>query len=122
MFSIMTMASSTTKPVEMVSAISVRLLRLNPAKYMAAKVPTRESGTATAGISVVRSLRRNRNITPTTSATVSTSSNCTSATEARIVAVRSASTATRTAGGSVAVSSGSSALIRSTTAIVFADG
>ena len=49
MFSIITIASSTTKPVEMVSAISVRLLRLNPAKYIAANVPTSESGTATAG-------------------------------------------------------------------------
>src|SRR5919108_5004014 len=99
MFSIMTIASSTTKPVEIVSAISVRLLRLNPAKYMAAKVPTSDNGTATAGITVVESFLRNRKITATTRATVRSSSNWTSATDARIVVVRSVSTATLTAGG-----------------------
>src|SRR6185503_3358798 len=104
MFSIITMASSTTNPVEMVSAISVRLLRLKPAKYIAAQVPIRDSGTATAGIQVVASRRRKRKITSTTSATVSPSSNCTSATDARIVLVRSVSTATSTDGGRVAES------------------
>jgi hypothetical protein len=52
MFSIITMASSTTKPVEMVRAMSDRLSRLKPSAYMAAKVPTRESGTATLGMMV----------------------------------------------------------------------
>ncbi len=37
MFSIMTMASSTTKPVEMVSAMSERLFRLKPSKYITPK-------------------------------------------------------------------------------------
>ena len=46
----MTMASSTTKPVEMVRAISERLLRLKPRRYMTPKVPTSESGTATLGM------------------------------------------------------------------------
>lgn len=59
MFSITTMASSTTKPVAMVSAISVRLLMEKPRKYMAAKVPTSDSGTATLGIMVAGTLRRN---------------------------------------------------------------
>ena len=48
-FSITTMASSTTKPVEMVMAISERLSRLYPNRYITANVPTSETGTATAG-------------------------------------------------------------------------
>src|SRR5215510_13226153 len=58
MFSIMTMASSTTNPVAMVSAIKDRLFRLNPRSTMAPKVPTRDSGTATAGMTVAARLRR----------------------------------------------------------------
>ncbi len=75
MFSIMTMASSTTKPVEMVSAISERLSRLNPARYMMPNVPISDSGSAMLVMTVVQSFRRNRNITSTTSATVSSSVN-----------------------------------------------
>ncbi len=44
-FSIMTMASSTTKPTEMVSAISERLSIEKPATHMAAQAPTSDSGT-----------------------------------------------------------------------------
>ena len=56
MFSIMTMASSTTKPVEIVSAIRVRLFRLYPSRYITPNVPTSESGTATLGITVAREI------------------------------------------------------------------
>ena len=49
MFSIITMASSTTKPVEMVSAIKVRLFRLKPRAYIAPKVPTSDSGNGHTG-------------------------------------------------------------------------
>ncbi len=49
MFSSTTMASSTTKPVATVSAMSERLSRVKPAKYITMKVPTSESGTATLG-------------------------------------------------------------------------
>ena len=122
MFSIITIASSTTKPVEMVSAISVRLFRLNPSMYITPNVPTSESGTATAGISVVVSVRRKRKMTITTSTIVSSSSNCTSSIDARMVVVRSVSVRTLTAGGSVAVSCGSSDVMRSTTAMVLAPG
>ena len=59
MFSIMTMASSTTNPVEMVSAMRERLLRLYPHRYITAKVPISESGTAIPGMIVARSERRN---------------------------------------------------------------
>ncbi len=122
MFSIMTIASSTTKPVAIVSAISDRLLRLNPARYMNARVPTSDSGTDRLGIRVADGLRRNRKMTRTTSTTARPSSNSTSATEARIVLVRSVSTATSTAAGSAARRLGSSAVMRSTTSITLAPG
>ena len=99
MFSIITMASSTTKPVEMVSAISDRLSRLKPSRYITASVPTSDSGTDRLGMIVAGRLRRNRKITSTTRTTASPSSNSTSATEARMVVVRSVSTATSIAGG-----------------------
>ena len=47
MFSIMTMASSTTKPTETASAISDRLLIEKPATHIAAQVPASDSGTVT---------------------------------------------------------------------------
>ena len=122
MFSIITIASSTTKPVEMVSAISVRLLRLKPIAYIAAKVPTKDSGTATLGMIVAANVRRNTKMTATTSATHSISSNSTSATEARTVVVRSVNTANLMMGGIVARSFGSSALMLSTTLMILAPG
>ena len=57
--------------------------------HIAANVPTIEIGTANPGMMVERRLRKNTNTTATTSAMVSTSVNCTSATEARMVVVRS---------------------------------
>jgi hypothetical protein len=68
MFSSMTMASSTTKPVATVSAISDRLSRLKPSRYIAPKVPISDSGTATLGTSAARESRSIRNTTSTTSA------------------------------------------------------
>ena len=89
MFSIITIASSTTKPVEIVSAISERLSRLYPSMYMTANVPTSERGTAMPGMIVAEALRRKRKMTITTSTVVSSSSNSTSFTDARMVVVRS---------------------------------
>ena len=122
MFSIMTIASSTTNPVEIVSAIRVRLFRLYPSRYIAPNVPTRDRGTATLGITVAESVRRKRKMTITTSATVSINSNCTSSTEARIVIVRSVSVATSIDEGREARSCGSSLFTRSTTSMMFAPG
>ena len=122
MFSIITIASSTTKPVEIVSAISVRLLRLYPSRYITPKVPTSESGTATLGMIVADRLRRNRKMTITTSAIVSSNSNSTSCTEARIVVVRSVSTATFTDPGSEACRRGNNAFTLSTTVMMLAPG
>src|SRR5208282_6014343 len=112
----------TTKPVEMVSAIKVRLLRLKPIAYIAANVPTSDSGTATLGMTVAAKVRRNTKMTATTSATQSINSNSTSATEARTVVVRSVSTAILMMGGIVARSFGSSALMLSTTLMMLAPG
>ena len=69
MFSITTMASSTTKPLAMASAISDRLSSEKPHRYMMAQVPMSETGTATAGMSVARTLRRKMKTTAMTSTT-----------------------------------------------------
>src|SRR6476661_5716258 len=61
MFSITTIASSTTKPVETVSAISERLSSVYPTTYITPKVPSRDSGTTTPGIIVAHMLRRKIN-------------------------------------------------------------
>ena len=61
-----------------------------------------ESGTATLGITVAARFRRKRNMTITTSTMVSINSNCTSLTEALMVAVRSVKIAMFTAAGNPA--------------------
>ena len=52
-------------------------------------MPTSDSGTVTAGMIVAQKLRKNRKITITTIATVSSNVNSTSLIEARMVSVRS---------------------------------
>ena len=122
MFSIMTMASSTTKPVAMVKAMSDKLLRLKPARYITAKVPMRDSGTERLGMMVAGTLRRNKKITSTTSTTASASSNSTSVTDALMVVVRSVRMATSTPVGMAACNEGSRSWIRSTTSTTLAPG
>ena len=92
MFSMTTMASSTTNPVEMVSAISERLSRLYPHKYITPNVPTSESGTATLGMAVAHGFLRNAKTTSTTRMIEMTSVISTSRMEARMVGVRSIKT------------------------------
>jgi hypothetical protein len=75
MFSIITMASSTTNPVAIVSAMSDRLLSENPARYMTPNVPTSDNGTAMLGMMVAEALRRKKKMTSTTSTTDNISSN-----------------------------------------------
>ena len=72
-FSTTTIASSTTKPVETVSAISERLSSRKPDRYITPSVPASEASTAAAGIAVARQLCRNR-LTTTTTSSVETSS------------------------------------------------
>ena len=62
-------------------------------------MPISDNGTVTAGIMVAHKLRKNMKITVTTRATVNISVNCTSATDARMVTVRSETTFTLTAAG-----------------------
>ena len=85
MFSIMTMASSTTKPVPIVSAISERLSSEKSQNHITPKVAISDTGSATPAMTVARPLRRKMSTTSTTSATLRHSVNCTSRTEARIV-------------------------------------
>src|SRR6266550_7489230 len=106
MFSIITMASSTTKPVEIVSAMRERLSRLKQQSFIRPKVPTNVSGNATLGMTVAQNFRRKTKMTITTSATVSNSVNCTSVTDARMVSVRSPKMETVTDDGSEARSLG----------------
>jgi hypothetical protein len=71
MFSSMTIASSTTNPIASISAIMEMLLRLNPNRYMATKVPTIDRGRARLGMTVADTFRRKRKMTMTTSPRVS---------------------------------------------------
>ena len=122
MFSIITIASSTTNPVEMVKAINERLSRLKPASFMTPNVPITAKGSATLGITVAHNLRRKTKITITTRPMVRSKVNCTSRTDARIVWVRSVRIDTLTEGGIEASSRGSSALTRSAVSMMFAPG
>src|ERR1700678_2108839 len=92
MFSTTTIASSTTKPVEMVSAINDRLAMLKPHRYITPKVPISEIGTARPGIMVARKLRRNRKTTLTTRQNQINSVPSTSLTDALMLVVRSSTT------------------------------
>ena len=122
MFSIITMASSMTKPVPIVSAISDRLSRLKPQNHIIPKVAISDSGSATPAMRVARMVRRNTSTTSTTRPTLSTSVNCTSCTEARIVAVRSCTTVSAMPLGIARCSFGSSMPSRRTVSITLAPG
>ena len=89
MFSSMTMASSTTKPTESVSAIIDRLSIVKPRMYITAKVPNSDIGTARLGMIVADRLRRKRKITSTTRPMVSARVNFTSLMESRMLCERS---------------------------------
>ena len=74
---------------------------------MTAQVTSSETGIVTLGIRVAPALRRKRKTTITTSAMLSAMVTCTSATEPRIVWVRSPRTRTLIDGGRLRCSSGS---------------
>ena len=118
----MTMASSTTKPTEIVNPISEMLSRLKPPTYMTAKVAISDSGTATLGITVAQTVRKKMKMTTITSVIVSIIVICTSCTAARVTAERSETRSTWTEGGIDCSSCGISSLMRSTSARVFAPG
>ena len=121
-FSSTTMASSTTKPVATVSAISERLLMLKPARYITENVPMSDTGTETAGMTAARRLRRKSSTTRITRAIAITRARSTSWMEARTVEVRSIITSRSIAAGIEARRSGRIAMIRSTVSMMFASG
>ncbi len=84
MFSITTMASSTTSPVAKTSASRVRILMEKSIAHIAASVPTNARGIATAGISVAAGVPKNSQRTSTTIAIVSSRLITTSVTAPRI--------------------------------------
>jgi hypothetical protein len=120
MFSIMTMASSTTKPTDTASAISDRLLIENPATHIAAQVPASASGTEmpAAMVGVIR--RTNTNTTSMTRNAVASSVHSISSTLARMVPVRSERMEISTPPGIHCLSSGNSAFTRSTVSMTLA--
>src|SRR6185312_5785947 len=106
MFSITTIASSTTNPVEMVSAISERLSSVKPIRYITPNVPISESGTETEGMSVDRVSRRKAKTTRITSRMEMMRLRRASETEARMVAVLSSTTCNLIDGGMEACNCG----------------
>ena len=100
MFSSITIASSTTKPTQRISAIIDRLLMLNPRICMTANVPRIEKGSASAGMSVADPLWRKRKITATTSSSVISIVHWMSVNAARMLFDRSPRTVMCTEGGS----------------------
>ena len=100
MFSITTIASSTTNPVAMVSAISERLSRVYPIRYIAPNVAMMDTGTDMLGINVDQALRRKRNTTRITSPMETITLRCASRSESWVVMVRSLAILKRTVGGS----------------------
>src|SRR5207244_5192087 len=122
MFSITTMASSTTNPVEMASAMSERLSTLYPSRYITPNVPSSESGTEILGMIVAQTFRRKTKTTRITRPMEIRIVYSMSAMDARIVVVRSTITDRLIDGGIDAFNKGSSAYTRSTVSMIFADG
>ena len=122
MFSNITTASSTTNPTDRVRAISERLSRLKPSRYITANVNTIDVGRASVGIIVALTLRRKRKITSTTRAIASNKENWTSLTDSRIEAERSYRTSRLTEAGSCWRNVGNRFRMASTTATVFVPG
>ncbi len=83
MFSITTIASSTTVPVASTMPKSVKVLIENPNNFTNAKVPMSDTGMVRAGIRVLRQFCRNRNNTSTTSTMASASVFSTSTIDSR---------------------------------------
>ena len=109
MFSSTTMASSTTSPVAIISAINDRLFSENPSRYMAAKLPISDTGTASAGISAARQRPRNASTTRITRPTAISRVCSASCRVARITGERSIATSSSTLAGITSRSAGSSA-------------
>ena len=101
MFSSITMASSTTKPTDRVSASSESVSIVYPSRYITANVPMIAIGRARLGMMVADTLRRKRKMTRMTRKTASSSVNWTSSTDRRIGTERSYSTERLIDGGTI---------------------
>ena len=99
MFSMTTMASSTTSPVASVMPKSVSVLIEKPSSLTNPNVPMSDTGIVIAGISVVRQFCRNRNMTSTTSAMASASVVTTSRIDSATTVVVSKATSILSPGG-----------------------
>ena len=102
--------------------MSERWFRLKLHRYMTPKVPSRETGTATAGMQVARPLRKKRKTTSTTSAMAMTRVRSTSCTEALMEGERSMITVRSVFSGIQARRRGRAARTLSTVAMMFAPG
>ena len=122
MFSIITMASSTTNPAAIVRAMSDRLSMVKPAKYITPKLLIRESGSVTAATRVALKVRRNSSTTRITRATLSTRVSWTSWTDALMVAVRSLTTESVALAGTECCSACNWRPMRSTVSTMLAPG
>ncbi|MCY1535556.1 hypothetical protein D9M68_709680 [compost metagenome] len=120
MFSSTTMASSTTRPVAMISAISDRLFSEKPSRYMAAKVPTSDTGTASDGISAARQRPRKANTTRITRATAIIKVRSASCKVARITGERSIATSRSTLAGITARNAGNCSRMLAMVSMIFA--
>ncbi len=122
MFSMTTIASSTTKPVATVSAIKERLFRLKPRTYITPNVPMSDSGTATAGTSAARGLRSITTTTVTTRSIAMSNVTSTSCRELRMLCVRSFVTMRLIPAGIEARTCGITALMPLTVSMTLAPG
>ncbi len=122
MFSSITIASSTTKPTDSVSASSVMLLIEKLKAYITAQVAIIEIGTASAGMIVADTVRRNRKITRMTRPIAISRVSCTSATDSRIEIERSFNTCMLIEAGICERYCGMRSFTESTTATVLASG
>jgi hypothetical protein len=71
MFSSITIASSTTKPIASIIARRVNVFIVKPSIYIAENVPINEIGIVTSGISVILADPRNKYMTAATRAIAS---------------------------------------------------
>src|SRR3954467_2082014 len=89
---------------------------------MTAKEPINDTGTTTAGISVARTFRKNRNTTKITSMIEISRVRSTSYTDARMVVVRSSTVISVIAAGIDAFRAGKAVLMFSTVSMMLAPG
>ncbi len=109
MFSMTTIASSTTVPVASTRPNSVSVLIEKPSSFMNANVPMSETGIVIAGISVLRQFCRNTNSTSTTSTMASPSVLSTSMIDSRTTPTLSNAICASRPGGKCGRSSSSAA-------------